>query len=134
MEWLRQRRITLLFTAIGVPLLLVLAFPGTIREHWGLVLLCYVVGLPTGIVVNFGWQRFRDYAETWWDRLSTPARLLVSCTSVFALWLLLFLGNGVKSDQLALSTFETAAVLILWASYILFGRAVDAVWARLRRR
>jgi hypothetical protein len=133
-EWLRERRIALLFVAIGVPLLLAFAFPDMILEHWGLFILCYVVALPAGIVLNFGWQYVREYAQTSWKRLSAWGRVLVGCLSISALWLLFFVGNGVKSDRLAFSTFETAAVLILWISYVLFGRAVDAAWLRFRRR
>lgn len=129
-KWLWERRLTLALVGVGVPLLTFLSFWNAIQPEWPFWLLCYLVGFPAGIAVVYG--RFRG-AE-FWSSLQTWHRALVRCLAVLALWSLVYLSNQNQPEVSLIATAATTALLLLWGLYALFGRTVDAIWLRLRRK
>jgi hypothetical protein len=129
-EWLLKRRFTLIMVGVGIPILSVLWFWDTIRREWPFWLLCYMVVFPAAITIMWG-----NYSgSAFWSNLLVWQRMLTRCLAVSALWLLLYLGNRNQSDGAPIATVTTATVVLLWGLYLLFGRTVDAVWLRLRRK
>ena len=86
---------------------------------------CIVVGLVAAFSITWALRRGKEV----WVSLRRRERIFARCLAIAALWCILAL---LEHDRLV-ATWMTAAVALLWGAYLLFSRAIDGIWSRMRR-
>jgi hypothetical protein len=92
----------------------------------------FMICVPAGLVSGYAFIFARDRFRIWWSAHSKAIRLIALCVPAGMVWFMVFVPRKGPDRALNTSLF-VGAILMLWLSYKVFSRAVDFLWARIRR-